>query len=69
MTNLPPELKAIIATAEKELHERRESLTQEAARLASCVGPLATAHHLAQMAQEMFDLFRANEARALREGY
>lgn len=68
-TELPDTLQTILRVAEKETRDRHESLAQEAGRHAACVGPLATAHHLAQLAEEMFNLFRANEARALKEGY
>jgi len=48
----------IIATAEARVAERQDELLQATGRLAALVGPLATAHRLAELAREMFDLAR-----------
>lgn len=60
MTNLPkPDisaLKDIINKAEEKVGLAQETLTLAAAGLAQVVGPLATAHRLAELALEMADL-------------
>lgn len=43
-------------TAHAAVCDKQESLTQAATMLATTVGPLATAHRLAELAQEFFDL-------------
>lgn len=49
-------LKAIINKAEQKVGLAQETLTLAAAGLAQVVGPLATAHRLAELALEMADL-------------
>lgn len=50
------QMRALIDGAEKAVSERQDALTIAAADLARTIGPLATAHRLAELALEFGDL-------------
>ncbi len=52
-------LKALIETAERKVGDAQDELALAAANLARVVGPLATAHRLAELAVEFDDLAQA----------
>jgi hypothetical protein len=49
-------LEKIKAEVEGTVSARQDALSQATALLANAVGPLATAHRLAELSTEMFDL-------------
>lgn len=49
-------LARIKADAEAAVNKRQDSVEQEAARLAECIGPLAAAYRVAEIAQDLFRL-------------
>lgn len=49
-------LKQIISMAEHKVSSRQEALAQASALLSVVVGPLATAHRLAELAVEFYEL-------------
>jgi hypothetical protein len=55
------DLKAICLQAENIVSGVQDELAYSAAALANTVGPMAAAHRLAELAQEMFDLSKDKE--------
>lgn len=49
-------LARIKADAEAAVNKRQDSVEQEAARLAECIGPLAAAYRVSEIAQDLFRL-------------
>lgn len=56
------ELDKILKAATDRVSQRQDELSQSAAALAVVVGPLATAHRLAELAKEFFDLSEMTKA-------